>query len=358
MHIVILADPIDNQRAGVHMYTKFLIENLLKIDKKNKYTFIHRKENDFFKNTNHIIVPADKKYAKESIRKFYTVPNLLNNLNPDIVFEPSHIGPFRLNKSIKRAVLIHDLTPIITPQFHMHKSTRTHRLLLPRILGNADLIITPSENTKNDIYQYYNTNAKIRVAYAGINPSEKSFIEPKIDAPYILNLGTIEPRKNLPTLIDAFLELKKELNIPHKLVLAGGVGWKAEETLKKADHPDIILTGYLSEEQKNGWLKNASIFVYPSFYEGFGIPPMEAMLHNIPVITSNGGSLGEIYKDHALIFDPEDKETLKIHIQTLLSDKELRDSLTSRGFEYTKNFTWQSTAQKTLDAIEETVNSN
>ncbi len=358
MHIAFYADPIDNQRAGVHMYTKYLIENLNKLDKKNRYTYIHRKENDFFKGMEEIILPPPNIIAKETIRKFILQPRLTNKLNPDIIFEPSHIGPFGINKNIKRAVLIHDLTPVLTPQFHVRKSTRTHKLLLPSILGNADLIITPSQHTKNDILKHYNTNALIKVVYPGKNPIHPTHKKPEIDTPYILSLGTIEPRKNLPTLIDAFLELKAKSNIPHKLVLAGGVGWKAEETLKKTDHPDIILTGYITEEEKTGWLKYADLFVYPSFYEGFGIPPMEAMQHKIPTITSTGGSLKEIYENHSLTFDPLDKEKLLSHIKKLIFNKPYANKLADRAYEYTKQFTWEKTALRTIEAFEEVMNKN
>ncbi len=355
MHIVILADPIDNQSAGVHFYTKNLIESLLKLDTENKYTFIHRKENNFFKDKNHIIIPKKNRLGYESYRKFFLIPKALNAIKPDIVLEPSHIGPFGLSKNIKRAVFIHDLTPILFPQFHIRKSPRTHKLLLPRILRNADLILTPSENTKKDIEKHYKTSAPIKAIYAGVNKPKLFPGKPEIKEPYLLCLGTIEPRKNLGTLIDAFLELKKEKNIPHKLVLAGGIGWKTKEILKKASNKDIILTGYISEEEKNSWIAHADIFIYPSFYEGFGIPPLEAMNYGIPVISSTGGSLKEIYKNKALLFDPNDKELLKTHIKRLLGNQELRKELKEKGLSHAKKLNWESTARKAIDAFKSVV---
>lgn len=352
MHIVIFADPVDNQRAGVHFYTKNLISALLKIDKTNKYTLIHRRENDFFEGMNHIIIPKKKRFAYEIYRRFYLMPKMIKKLKADLVLEPSQIGPFCIPKNIKRAVIIHDLTPILFPEFHPRKRVRTHRLLFKRIMKNADLILTPSETTKNDINKYYKTKGNIKTIYAGKTTSKKTTQQSPIKEPYILYLGTIEPRKNLEILIEAFLELKEELNLTHKLVLAGGIGWKSKKLMEKiAKHNEIITTGYINEEEKHAYYQNADIFVYPSIYEGFGLPPIEAMEHGIPVICSNGGSLNEIYKNHALIFDHRNKEELKNHIKSLLNNHELRKKLIKKGLEYSKELTWEATAQKTIKAF-------
>lgn len=354
MHIVILADPIDNQRAGVYVYTKNLIEQLLKIDKKNKYSFIHERKNAFFKKTNHYIIPKKNLLGYGTYRKFFLIPKLIKKLKPDIVFEPCHIGPFRTPLSAKRVVMIHDLSPILFPKFHIKRSTIIHKLFLKRALRSSDLILTASEKTKQDIKKYVQTKAKIKVIPLGISqPKEEIFkirqTTTKSQNPYFLYLGTIEPRKNLATLINAFQDLKKNHKIPHKLILAGEIGWHPEKILKKIrKNKDIILTGYLSEKEKADYYKNADIFIYPSLYEGFGLPPLEAMSYGTPVICSNGGSLKEIFKNHALLFNPKDKKTLKKHILTLLRNKNLRKKLITTGKNYSKDFTWQKTAKNTL----------
>lgn len=352
MHILFLADPVDNQRAGVHFYTKKLIEALLRVDKENKYTFLHREENPFFNDKNDLVISKKLRHLDEYYRKLYLIPKTIRELKPDIVFEPSHIGPFRVPKNIKKAVLIHDLTPVLFPHLHPGHSSRIHRVAMPHILKNADLILTPSENTKNDILKKYRTNAKITPVYAGSNTKPQKQFERPISEAYFLYLGTIEPRKNIPTLIEAFLELKKENSIPHKLVLAGGIGWKTDEIIKKTQNKDIILTDYLKEDEKQSYLQHADIFIYPSFYEGFGMPPLEAMSHGIPVITSTGGSLKEIYENSALQFEPADKYTLKKHILQLLNDQELREKLIQKGYQLTQQFTWDNTARKVVAAFE------
>lgn len=355
MHIVFLADPIDNQRAGVHFYTKNLIEALLRVDQENTYTFIHRKENPFFNDKNNLIIPKKLRHLDEYYRKLHLIPKAIKKLQPDIVFEPSHIGPFGIPKTIKRAVLIHDLTPILFPQFHPGHSSRIHRIIMPRILKNADLILTPSQTTKQDIQKKYKTNATITPIYAGADTKQQQQFNRPIPEPYLLYLGTIEPRKNIPTLIDAFLELKKEASIPHKLILAGGIGWKTNDILQKAANTNIIVTDYLKEDQKQSYLQHADIFIYPSFYEGFGMPPLEAMHHGIPVITSTGGSLKEIYQNHTLQFEPEDKNTLKKHILDLLNNKTLRNQIIQKGHQLTQQFTWDNTARKVVEAFKKTM---
>ncbi|MDD3861685.1 MAG: glycosyltransferase family 1 protein [Candidatus Gracilibacteria bacterium] len=393
MHILFLADTIDNQNAGVHFYTKHLIQALLKLDKKNRYSFIHQKENVFFKDTEHYIIPSSKGLGKESYRRIFKIPKLIKKLKPDIVVEPAHIGPFNIPKSIKRVTIIYDLTPIIFSKFHIKRSWVIHKLLLGKVIRNASLLIAISENTKNDILKLYKTNAKIEGIYPGISapnlvtPELKEAGLSQIKSPYLLYVGTIEPRKNLNLLVDAFLELKSEHNLPHSLVLAGGIGWKIKPLLNrlKNHQKDIILTGYITEEQKASLYKHADTLIYPSLYEGFGLPPLEAMSYGIPVICSTGGSLKEIFSNHALMFEPNDKETLKKHILSVIpvpsvipakagiygksvrecidsrfrgNDTEretdsFRQSLIKNGLAYSKTFTWEKTAEETIKAFEE-----
>lgn len=349
MHIVILADPIDNQSAGVHVYTKNLIENLLKIDQRNKYSFIHERENVFFKDKNHYIIQKKSHLAAGTHRKFFAIPKLLKELKPDIVFEPCHIGPFRVPKGCKKVTMIHDLTPILFPHFHIKRSSIVHKLFLKKILKNSDLLLSASKQTKADIEKYSKTKAPIQVIPLGLdhlpqikdlNPIVKS---PIVKSPYLLYLGTLEPRKNLEMLIDAFEELK----LDHKLVLAGKIGWKADKIIAKAKrNPNIILTQFIDNDERASLYKHADAFIYPSIYEGFGLPPLEALSYGTPVIASTGGSLKEILKGKALLFDPQDKKTLKGHILSVLESRPEVDH------EYPQKFSWEKAAKETLKAFE------
>lgn len=359
MKIAILADPIGNQKAGIHTYTKELFSALLKLDKQNEYYFIHSENNDFFNDKNHFLI---KKLAlpltfRESYRKFIKIPQLLKQLNPDIVIETCHIGPFNTPKNCKKITIIHDLTPILFPNFHIKKSVIIHKLLLKKIVKDADLIITPSNTTKNDIIKKYHINEeKIAIIHGAPSSetSQNSQLPKNIKTPYLLYLGTIEPRKNLQILIESFLELKSEHNIPHSLVLAGEIGWKSKKILSSTkNNKNIIFTGYINEAEKQALYKNADMFIYPSLYEGFGLPPLEAMSYKIPVICSNGGSLQELFSKYALMFAPNDKKTLKTHILSLIKNKTLKENLIKHAFEYSKNFTWQSSALQLRQLLNE-----
>lgn len=383
MHICILADTIDNQRAGVHVYTKRLIEELLKIGG-HKYSFIHEQENGFFKGLNHYIIPRKKCLGYGTYRKFFLIPRLIHKLKPGVVFEPCHIGPF-FTKA-KKVVMVHDLTPVLMPEFHIKRSTLIHRILFKQILKRADLILTASNRTSVDLKNYSKTNAQIKTIPLGIDnqpkelsPTEfflrKGYPKPKTTTislvekngnisaqPYLLYLGTIEPRKNLETLIDAFAELKTEKKIHNQLILAGEIGWKSEKILEKVTETNkrlslpkqksaIEVTGYVNESTKQKLYQNAEIFIYPSLYEGFGLPPLEAMSYGIPVICSTGGSLKELFENHALMFEPHDKEALKAHILNLIKNKELAQILSEKGKKYAQQFSWKKTAEKTLECI-------
>lgn len=352
MLIAIIADPIDNQNAGVYFYTHRLIENLLKIDKKNRYVFIHLRKNTFFKDKNHFIIPRKKILGYGTYRKFFLIPRLLRHLKPDIVWEPCHIGPFRTPKNCKRVVTIHDLTPILFPQFHIFQSTIIHKLLLKRVVCNADLILTASQTTKKDISERYHPKGQINVIPLGIDPPKANPPRPKIQKPYFLYLGTIEPRKNLITLINAFKGIKRDHKIPHQLVLAGEIGWKNLKTIKLAQQKDIITTGYLTDQQKASYYKHTTAFVYPSLYEGFGLPPLEAMSYRIPVICSNGGSLGEIFKDHALLFSPLDQKKLEKLMMEIVKNPNFQQKIINKAFQFSQSFRWQKTASKTLQAFQ------
>ena len=378
MHITIVADPIDEQKAGVHFYTKNLIAELIKIDRENRYTLIHKIPNKFFdklcekySNCKQEILKEKNHIGSGTIRNFFLLPKLFRKLKPDVVIETCHLGPFFTAKNCKRVTIIHDLTPILFPQFHIKGSVIRHKLLLKSVIKKADLIITPSENSKKDIFKYKKTKAKIAVIPPGIEMPiiEKPFEKPlnkflrsghlrnikkkPRSLPYFLFLGTIEPRKNLELLITAFLELKKELELPQKLILAGGVGWKSKKFIKKYEkNPNIIFTNYVSKKIKTQLYKNAEIFIYPSIYEGFGIPPLEAMIQNTAVIVAKNSSLEEVYKNHAVLFKTQDKNDLKEKILYILENPKTRKDLIKNAYTFAKEFTWENAAKKTLEEIE------
>ncbi len=236
----------------------------------------------------------------------------------------------------------------------------------------ATKIITVSESTKNDLINLYGIDPKkIRVIYSGIEQESRiknqesriDEIKAKYRLPecFILYLGTLEPRKNLVGLIRAYELLRKKLMIHDskfiipKLVIAGGKGWLYKEifdTIEKSKYvKDIILTGFVEEDDKQYIYKFADLFVYPSFYEGFGFPPLEAMSHGVPVITSNVSSLPEAVGDSAIMIDPYDHDELARAMERILTEDKLRNILIRKGLERIKKFSWQNCARETLETL-------
>lgn len=175
-----------------------------------------------------------------------------------------------------------------------------------------------------------------------------------LSTPYLLYVGTIEPRKNLSRLIKAFALLKKEMGIPHRLVLAGGKGWNYQDIYDTAAEmdcaSDIAFVGYVTAQEKTALYQGASAFVFPSLYEGFGIPPLEAMLCGCPVICANTASLPEVVGDAAELVDPLDEHRIAEGIWHVLSDRTYATAMVERGYRQAARFTWQASAQALTDA--------
>lgn len=225
----------------------------------------------------------------------------------------------------------------------------------------ARSIIAVSEQTKKDIVQTYRTPAsKISVIYHGFDlsteihakasPEQLSEEQEKVVAlpeKYILYISTLQPRKNVSGLIEAFLELKQEKQIQHSLVLVGGKGWLFEKIMQQIqDHPEIIYCGYGYD--RFAYLKRADLLVQPSFYEGFGMSLLDAFEAGVPVACSNVSSLPEVAGDAAIYFDPKNKQEMKSAIYAAITDRSLHDSLVEKGRERLKLFTWTKCAKQTL----------
>ena len=231
---------------------------------------------------------------------------------------------------------------------------------MQRSVKRSDHIITISEFSKKEIMELLNVpEEKISIVYsAPVNSKDVGDVlqvreKFGIEGPYVLYVGTIEPRKNLSRLIRAFDKLKTEHNIPHKLVLAGGNGWNNEEIYETAKNAackdDIVFTGYLTEKEKNTLYSDAEVFVFPSLYEGFGMPPLEAMGIGCPIVCANAASLPEVVGDAAQLVEPTDEDSIADGIWRVLSDKEYAAELVKRGYERAEVFTWDASAEKLLE---------
>lgn len=283
---------------------------------------------------------------------------------PDIVSGTDHfVYPCRQSLN---AMTLHDLTFIKYPEYASPIVRKTYINRVKQCLQWTDLIITFSQKTKQDIITSFNFDpAKIivtpqasRFSLKGFNSDAGEMLQKNTPynffRPYFLFVSTLEPRKNVNSLITAFNWLKERSKIEHHLVLIGKLGWNYQPILDAiAQSPwknSIHHLNYLSDEQVVLFYQNADVFLYPSYYEGFGLPVLEAMTLGAPVITSNTSSLPEVAGDAALLIDPHDPMQLAEAMLKMISDSQLRQDLILKGKERAKLFSWERTAKETLQA--------
>jgi glycosyltransferase involved in cell wall biosynthesis len=238
-----------------------------------------------------------------------------------------------------------------------------------RSIYGADKIISVSEHTKNDILRFYPVSAdKVAVTSLGISSHikklNKSDIEEfrkkkGLDYEYIMYVGSFLPNKNVERIVEAFLLAKKKNGIRHKLLLMGGEGPIRRRiqklVYKRGAIEDIFILNYVSDKELNLFYNAASLFLFPSLYEGFGLPVLEAMVAGVPVVTSTAGSLPEVAGDSAIFVDPYNIEEIADSIWRAVSDKILRNELRDKGLARIKNFTWRKMAEETLEIYKETL---
>jgi len=284
--------------------------------------------------------------------------NLYLQKKPDIFFSPAHYSPRFC--PVPTVVTIHDLSYFYYPDEFLKKDLYKLQNWTKYSVKNAKKIIAVSKTTKKDLVKFYDLpEEKIEVIYNGYQKEIKNLKSKiKIKKPYLLYVGTIQPRKNLKTLIEAFFLLSKE-SPEYSLVIVGKKGWLYEKIFANVEQADsfknrIIFTDYVDNDALAYLYKNASLFVLPSLYEGFGIPILEAMSFGCPVISSFTSSLPEIGGDACLYFDPTSKEDLKEKILQLLNNKKLRNELVKKGKERVKLFSWKKCGEETLELLKKT----
>ena len=265
-----------------------------------------------------------------------------------------HFFNFTIPKNIKGKIIItiYDTVFFTVPEtMGDMKTISEYRYAAEK----SDLIITISESAKSDIIKHFNVSEeKIKIVTPGIDlhkysKSELENIRKKYNLPqnYILYLGTIEPRKNIERIVKSFKRYKQEINDDLKLVIVGKKGWKYDNIMKLIESmgTDIIITGYIDEEDKVPIYKLAQIFVFPSLYEGFGMPILEAMASGTPVITSNISSMPEVAGNAGILVDPFDENEIFGAYKKILSDEKLKKEMVQRGLEQTKKFEWKKSVE-------------
>lgn len=285
---------------------------------------------------------------------------LYRNENADLLHCPSYILPWNFRGH--SVVTVHDTIALDYPQYCKPTNALYFNLLLKRSIRNATRIIAVSERVKKDILRLCRVpDEKISVIYHGVEEDfipqrgvEAEFVRQKWGLPrqYILFVGNIEPKKNLDTLVRAFAILRPKLPEGYKLVIAGQWGWKYDSLLSTIERAGVrehvVLTGYIPACDLPAVYSLAELFVFPSLYEGFGIPPLEAMACGTPVLLSPGGALQEIYPDFCAFADPRSPSEWAVRMEACLTGSGWRARCRQQGLAYAGRFTWERAWEQTL----------
>lgn len=370
MHITIDYTPALRQSAGIGRYTRGLVAALAEIDSENRYTLF-------------CAGPAPKltgQLANFSVRTSNVPVRWLtagwHRLNLPVTVELFsgqtdifHSPDFTLPplREAKGVVTVHDLSFLRMPEYADPGLRAYLTRTVPRSVARATRVLADSESTKNDLIDLLNVPPdKISLVPAGVEPRFRPVRDTlklaevrsrhKLPEWFILSVGTIEPRKNLGRLIAAYGQLRRQTGLPHALVIAGQPGWLyqgvydqvAQESLTEYIH----FIGYVADEDLPALYTLADLLAFPSLYEGFGLPPLEAMACGTPVVTSNRASLPEAVGSAALQVDPEDVDALADAMARVLGNATLRMRLADLGRAQSARFTWKAAAEKLLAAYQ------
>lgn len=364
---------VGNKRTGIANYVYSLIQALLKIDKENNYTLLgitSLKAYPYLRNLKFVNAPnANLKAYRMPSKLFHRIFAIWQTLQfPPIEWLTGSIDVFHSfdwfcpsSKKAKIIATIFDVTPLTHPEWHTPGNIEQHTRRLKNIQKQADLIITISQASKKDIVEVLKINPeKIFVAYPGVDRKRFYPIKNKdllskvlkkynLRPGYILFVGTWYPHKNITRLIKAYKILRRQKKFKQNLVLVGKKNKKARR-IKLGK--DIILADYIPKKDLPFIYNGASVFVFPSLYEGFGMPVIEAMACGCPVITSSTNSLPEAAGTAAILIDPYNIKDITRGIEKILVDTRLSNNLCQRGLEQAKKFTWEKCARITLKTYE------
>lgn len=353
MHIAIDASRTTvAQRTGTENYALQIILALLALPTDHQFSLFFRDEPSaglFPNNPNvqHIVIPSPRawthtRFAWEIWRH-----------KPDVTWVPAHTLPFLLWG--RAVVTIHDLGYKLFPQAHPPRERWYLELTTRYSAWRATRIMADSIATQNDLEKYYQVDSdNVDVVYPAIDTTmEPDYSKRLIEERYLLFIGTLQPRKNIKGLAQAFDQWRTQ-NPQHSdvmLVLGGKAGWLYEPNWTDGIE-NIKLLGYVADEDLASLYTHAEAFLFPSLYEGFGFPVLEAMCYGTPVLCSNTSSLVEVGGDAALQVDPSNIEEIAKGIGRLMDDKSLRETLVRKGHEHVKQFTWKVAAQAALETLE------
>lgn len=371
MRICVDISPAVHHRAGFGRYVQELTTALLSVDQDNEYVaFYNRPAEAPVDPPLHRLLHLTSNLSDKTWRMSVLLAHLTRISQErlfasiDIFHATDNVLP-RLSR-VKSVFALQDLTHRLYPDTHKPLNRWFLTFMMPRFLRAADAVIAISECTKRDAVRLYGLDeAKIRVIHAGVNPrfckasaEMVSGILDKYSLPrsFILFVGTIEPRKNLTLLLEGYHALKNQ-GTSCRLVIVGKKGWLYEGFFRRLRElgleDEVIFPGFVPDEDLPALYSAADLFVFPSLYEGFGLPVLEAMACGAPVITSNTSSLPEVAGEAGILIDPNDVGGLVKAMRHVLDDEALRAEMRAQGLKQAGNFTWEETARRTAQVYEE-----
>jgi glycosyltransferase involved in cell wall biosynthesis len=354
------------QRTGTEAYSLHLIRSLLATGRSHRFRL-------YLKDALMAGTLPDVPHCEQRVMPF---PRLWTHVRlstemlvhpPDVLFVPSHVLPIVHPR--KSVVTVHDLGHRAYPGAHTPQQRRYLEWSTRYHVRQAAHLIADSRATADDLVRFYDADqARITVAHLGVDPNLGPVHDAErialvlerygVTAPYLLYVGTVQPRKNLARLVDAFARLLQADAVASdlQLVLAGKRGWLSEGIMARVREvgleSQVVFTGYVREEDLAALYSGAALFVMPSLYEGFCLPVLEAMAVGTPVVSSSASSLPEVAGDAALFFDPADVDAMASAMSRGLMDKGLRQELVTCGCERVKNYTWERCARQVLSVLE------
>lgn len=373
MKVLIDAQPLIGTRTGIGKYVEQLSLNLENKNIKTNYWF-----NQILKNKHKYLGLNDRniinsRYPYKAIRRLFS-PNVLYDIPIDInkkidLFHGTNFITYNTLK-VKNIITIHDLAFLKFPYTADDKTFRHHKEWLPYSIEKADHIIAVSNQTKKDIIELFKVkDNKITTIHLSADKNMKkqngivvNDVRIKYGLPhkYLLFVGTVEPRKNLEYMLKAFLLSKMEINHSYKLVIVGKIGWKYERLHEFINHnnleKDITFLGYVDGDDLPAIYSGATIFLYSSLYEGFGIPLLEAMNCGVPVITSNTSCIPEVVGEAAIQVPIDDVSNFSRQINNVILSEALQNELSIKSLERASRFSWENVATETIQVYEKVLN--